>query len=243
MNVARQLRQRGAALRLLAPLIYVVACGCGESSAPEPVAAQPPAKVVFYTAPASSALMTAWADGLQPMVEVAAVPDPVGAVQTGAADAIRVATVADLECSECYRLDRTAGGWAIHGGAPLGIQYGATDLLEQLGFRFFHPWQTHMPARLEPFTAPRDLGRVFKPERALRGLHLHTLHPIEAFFDFWVPGDDAFEGARRTIPERSSSVNGLRVRTRIRERSGFSVGLTHVIDVLLGADTLSVRKW
>jgi ATP-dependent DNA helicase RecQ len=30
---------------------------------------------------------------------------------------------------------------------------------------------------------------------------------------------------------------------RIRERSGFSVGLTHVVDVLLGADTLRVRKW
>jgi hypothetical protein len=154
---------------------------------------------MFYAATPEASVMTAWADGLQPMVDVATVQDPVGAVRTGAADAIRVAIVADLECRECYRVDRTAGGWAVHGGAPLGVQYGATDVLEQLGFRFFHPWETHVPAQLAALDAPRDAGKLFTPERSLRGLHLHTIHPIEAHFDFWATGDEAFEGARRTI--------------------------------------------
>jgi hypothetical protein len=191
-------------LRVLASLLCVAACSCGESSSTQPastqpVSTQPVSRVVFYTAPASYSAMAAWAEGMQPLVEVAAVPDPVAAVQTGAAEAISVAIVADLECGECYRLDRTPGGWSVHGGAPLGIQYGATQLLEDLGFRFFHPRETHVPARLGPLDAPSNLGQLVTPERSLRGLQLHTLHPIEPFFDFWVPGDDAFDGARRTI--------------------------------------------
>jgi len=201
MGSARSPRATGGFLVALAGLLFATAYGCGESTVSQPAATQPVAvsSVAFYVDPTTSSFMTAWADGLQPVVSVAAVSDPVAAVRTGAVDAISVAVVPDLACGECYRLDRTPGGWAIHGGAPLGVQYGATDLLEQLGFRFFHPRETHVPAELERLDAPKGLGKLMTPERALRGLHLHTLHPIEAFFDFWVPGDEAFEGARRTI--------------------------------------------
>jgi len=200
MHTARRQRRIGRCLALAA-LLGGSVYGCGESTVSQP-AAVPPAvvtSVAFYVDPAVAALMTEWANGLQPMVTVAAAPDPVAAVRTGAADALSVAIVPDLECGECYRLERTAGGWVVHGGAPLGVQYGATDVLEQLGCRFFHPWETHVPAQLVALDAPRDVGKLFTPERALRGLHLHTLHPIESFFNFWVPGDAGFEGARRTI--------------------------------------------
>ena len=32
-----------------------------------------------------------------------------------------------------------------------------------------------------------------------RGLHLHTLHPIETLYDFWIPGPENLDGAKRAI--------------------------------------------
>ena len=192
----------GCPFPALVLVLLGAASGCGTSSVPaepETPAGQPASRIVFYAPPAYAPLLSEWADGLQPLVEVAAVADPLTAAQAGPADAIRTAVIADLDCNDCYRMERIGGAWAVHGSAPLGIQYGATHWLETLGFRFFHPWRTHRPAELRTPSAPKDLGKLFTPQRTLRGVQLHTLHPIEALFDFWVPGEASFEGARRTI--------------------------------------------
>jgi hypothetical protein len=56
-----------------------------------------------------------------------------------------------------------------------------------------------VPARPELPEAHADYGQRFAPEQAVRGLHLHTLHPIEAYFAFWEPGERQLDDARRVL--------------------------------------------
>jgi hypothetical protein len=99
-----------------------------------------------------------------------------------------------------YALDQGRGRVTVHAGDALGLQYGLTAVLEAAGYGFFHPSATHRPEAL-----PDDVGGLaldagpVAPETARRGLHLHTLHPIEAYYDFWEPGEEQAERARRTL--------------------------------------------
>ena len=117
----------------------------------------------------------------------------------GGRSGLRVAWIADPACTECFELQRSGDQVVVKGGSPLGLQYGLYALFEELGFRFHHPWRTHEPATVKlPASSPGfDVPQAPQIER--RGLHLHTLHPIEAMFDFLVPGQRHLEGARRTI--------------------------------------------
>lgn len=72
-------------------------------------------------------------------------------------------------------------------GATLGNGFGAYALLEHLGFEFLHPLAPRAPGSLRPvesFTVEE------KPALALRGIHLHTMHPIELthVLNGWGPG-------------------------------------------------------
>ncbi len=112
---------------------------------------------------------------------------------------VTVAVVERTDCTECYRIDRDGGRFIISGGLPLGVQYGVAHLLELHGYRFHHPWKTFVPTTFSDVDASA-LGKDHAPEvDRRRGLHLHTLHPIEALYDFWVPSAKNLEGARRTI--------------------------------------------
>ncbi len=127
--------------------------------------------------------------------------DPEAAVDDG--NGVRIAIAPRLACDGCdegsYQIDGGAGRFLVRGAGALGVQYGLTEVLEAFHFRFFHPRRTHVPTALpEPLAIP-GLGQTQTPEIALRGLHLHTLHPIEGYFDFWEPGEAQLEGARRTI--------------------------------------------
>ncbi len=110
-----------------------------------------------------------------------------------------IALVTRDDCTQCYSLNGTDHQITVKGGFPLGIQYGLAHALELFGYGFFHPWQPHVP------TTPRAadttaLGKEYAPEVDLRrGLHLHTLHPTEAYYDFWELTDDDTQGALRTI--------------------------------------------
>ena len=112
----------------------------------------------------------------------------------------RAAVVVDLDCGDCFRIDPSAANaFVVHGGSLLGAQYGLAQLLEVAGFRFYHPRASRVPAKIAfPATAP-EYGTTFTPAKQLRGLHLHTLHPIESYFDFWVPSADHLDGARHVI--------------------------------------------
>jgi hypothetical protein len=123
----------------------------------------------------------------------------------GASADIVIDVVADLtDCGECYRIDHDAATpnvLVVHGGEALGVQYGVAHALELLGFRFFHPWATHVPppAAVAVPSASPDYARAFEPERATRGLHLHTIHPIEAYYAFWEPGQQQLDDAARIL--------------------------------------------
>lgn len=112
---------------------------------------------------------------------------------------VTVAVVERSDCTDCYRIDKDGSRFVISGGVPLGVQYGVAHLLELHGYRFHHPWKTSVPPTFLDVDATA-LGTEHAPEvDKRRGLHLHTLHPIEALYDFWVPSPKNLEGARRTI--------------------------------------------
>lgn len=91
----------------------------------------------------------------------------------------------DGEGEGCYTIE---GGdrWIVHGGDLLGAQYGLAAILEGFGFRFLHPTDTFAPAELGDGVT---VGESACPAMARRGLHLHTLHPIEALAAFWSDDD------------------------------------------------------
>lgn len=57
-----------------------------------------------------------------------------------------------------------------------GVSFGAYEVLQQVGFRFFHPFSPLAPQSL---SRPTDLAVNEKPRWPTRGLHWHTMHPIE----------------------------------------------------------------
>src|SRR5205823_1698469 len=125
-------------------------------------------------------------DDAREAVRAFAEPIPSLIVERSGSDGV-VVTI-DLDCGDCYQVEVLDSRRArVHGGRLLGVQYGLAQLLEDAGFRFLHPRRTHQPAELK-LPAPRS-GNILVPEKTLRGLHLHTLHPIEAYFDFWENGD------------------------------------------------------
>jgi hypothetical protein len=94
----------------------------------------------------------------------------------------------------CFRITRRERDEVRIEGDLLGIQYGFSQVLEDLGYRFVHPFYTHIPKTLD-LSQVRD--RELCPLIPVRGLHLHTLHPIEALFDLWLGTDT--ERAEATI--------------------------------------------
>lgn len=114
-------------------------------------------------------------------------------------EGVVVAVSSSTACGECYRLEGSGTLIQVRGGGALGRQYGLWHALEALGYRFPHPRYTKIPG---DFTAApaSALGRDYAPEvKKRRGLHLHTLHPIEGLYDFWLPGPENLEGGKRTI--------------------------------------------
>ncbi|MEZ4401831.1 MAG: hypothetical protein R3B06_17515 [Kofleriaceae bacterium] len=113
----------------------------------------------------------------------------------------RVEVVTDLgSCSECYRIDPVANdprAWVVHASDRLGAQYGVAEAFELLGYRFRHPFDTYVPARPSPSAdGLARLGTLHTPAMAVRGLHLHTLHPTEALYALWEPDDDGARARR-----------------------------------------------
>jgi hypothetical protein len=131
------------------------------------------------------------------LVVVKASVDPAG--ELAHADGPSVALTIDRDCGDCFTLEAVAPErYRVHGGNLLGVQYGLAQLLEEASYRFYHPRQSLAP---QTIVLPQSSFRFgsFAPAMALRGLHLHTLHPIEAHFDFWQPSPEHLDGAKRVI--------------------------------------------
>lgn len=112
---------------------------------------------------------------------------------------LALAIEVDSSCTECYRFEGTPTRLVLVAGAPLGVQYGVAHWLEALGYRFNHPFRTYVPKSLPAAPQGELAGKSFAPEMKRRGLHLHTLHPIEGLYDFWVPSEPHLDGARKTL--------------------------------------------
>ncbi len=121
-----------------------------------------------------------------------------GAEVHDADDAFRLDVVVDAAVpAEGYRLEASGGdAIAIRASDLLGAQYGTAAALEALGFRFRHPFDTFVPDL--PVLGELD-GAVHQPEVRVRGLQLHTLHPIEGYFAFWEPSAGSRDDAQRII--------------------------------------------
>lgn len=85
----------------------------------------------------------------------------------------------------------------VHAHDVLGAQYGVADALEDMGFRFRHPFDTYTPQA--PYPIEYDWLYVHKPQIRVRGLHIHTLHPIEGYFALWEPSAGSTNDAHRII--------------------------------------------
>jgi len=132
------------------------------------------------------------------LVHVTASADPAGALAQTSGP--RAALVVDLDCGDCYTIAPSGpNAFVVHGGSLLGAQYGLAQLLEVAGFRFYHPRQSLVPDHVALPASSPEYGVTVTAAKKLRGLHLHTLHPIEAHFDFTVPSPEHLDGARRTI--------------------------------------------
>ena len=154
-------------------LVVTALAACGEESTP-----------ITIVAPAELA------DAMHEFVELTPYD---GLAVADSPRGLTIELVVDLTCRECYRIDETAPDhWTVHTGDVLGAQYGAAHALENLGFRFRHPFDPYIPA--EPKFAPEaaaSLGVLHEPHvPGQRGLQLHTLHPIEAYFSIWESGSE-----------------------------------------------------
>jgi hypothetical protein len=100
--------------------------------------------------------------------------------------------------AESYRIEAGAKGqWTVHAHDVLGAQYGVSGALENLGFRWRHPFEPYVPAA--PADRGQELGLVHSPQVRVRGLHVHTLHPIEGYFALWEPSAGSTNDAHRII--------------------------------------------
>ena len=188
-------------LGVLARAIGMVACfvGCGlhDSGKREPAELE-----ILVTEGDASGIrdFVAFMDDVR--VGVRVVEDPAAEAASAGPAGVppSIAVVSDLACVECFELARaTDGGVIVRGDAPLGIHYGLAHVLEAMGYRFFHPWRIHRPDAIALPDLGADAGRRFEPDMARRGIHLHTLHPIEGLFDVWEPGDANLEGSKRIV--------------------------------------------
>ena len=168
-------------LPLLISTCAIVATGCRRG--------EPGTLTVYATAEHAPTLAAFLATIGDDRLSVEEAEDPVkiaGKRRKGLA----VAGVVDLDCGECFQLDGAEDSYTVSAGSRLGLEYGLSALLEALNYRFPHPYGSVLPDSLGS-PDPDALGLLQSPQMRRRGLHLHTLHPIEGLDAFWIADDTA----------------------------------------------------
>ena len=196
-NVARRRWRR---TRLLAAALMATSLvACAEAEEPPPQAAPTALRLV---APADAA---AW---LTPFIahladtRVAAASDAPSATtwpQAAGQGELAISLVADTSCAECFTIEHKGRAALVRSGGALGAQYGLAVAMEALGYRFAHPRHTKRPAALPASFEGVPSGPQAPAVAKRRGLHLHTLHPLESLYDFWLPGPEHLQGALAVI--------------------------------------------
>ncbi|MBX3227029.1 MAG: hypothetical protein KIT84_41280 [Labilithrix sp.] len=82
-----------------------------------------------------------------------------------------------------------------------GTLYGAYAALEAIGFGFLHPLAPTKPARFE--VPARSITKTESPRWHVRGIHLHTMHPLELtnFLNGWGTTPEDRAGWEAQLPE------------------------------------------
>lgn len=156
----------------LAAFALFAACAAEESATP----ALPPLVLEMQGADDLAARATAF------VLDDLARSDADGRLREAGDDAlvIELATVAAAAVTaEGYRLTSSADGAVrVEASDLLGLQYGAWDALERAGVVWVHPLEAAWPTGwCRPCVADLDIAAV--PGYAMRGTHMHTMHPIE----------------------------------------------------------------
>ncbi len=131
----------------------------------------------------------------------------IGAITGGEVpDAVVVTLEVDPAlCGECFRVAApSATRRTLQAGGVLGAHYALAESLERLGWAFPHPLNpvVRTAYRLDVLEADATaLSTPFlgTPHIPRRGLHLHTLHPIESLDAFWLPGAQNLRRARQML--------------------------------------------
>lgn len=95
-----------------------------------------------------------------------------------------------------------ADGMKRGGVANVGMGYGAYALLEELGFGFLHPLEPTPPLALPG--EPPSIDHATEPRWPVRGIQLHTMHPLELtdLLQGWGPeGPEDKEGWEQMLDE------------------------------------------
>lgn len=134
-------------------------------------------------------------------------PAAVSAAPDAADVVLRVSTSTEVgakvgaRAGDAYVLSRADEGrptLVAWGRDEANASYAAYAMLEELGARFFHPMQDHVPrlgaARLPPAL---DVHRATTFTR--RGIQVHSLHPIEYTATFFEPSAAHADEARRLV--------------------------------------------
>ena len=163
-------------MRAVSLLVFLLACG---DNVPTSITIQAP---------------PTWESTLKEFVALT----PTG-VELGEGGAFPITLVEDASLPlEGYRVARVGELIEVRASDALGAQYGAAHALEALGFRFRHPFDTHVPGTPELDAAMLD-GVVHEPEIRVRGFQVHTLHPIESYYAFWEPSPGSTNDAHRIL--------------------------------------------
>lgn len=156
--------------------------------------------VVVHVQPEDEAVFAPFVDLIQDdRVSLAASRSPTTDAEEGAKDQIHIVAARADTCTDCYWMVPDAHGRVVvFGDAPLGLQYGVAHALETLDYRFHHPFDPVRPGDLAWDAGAFETG-LQSPELETRGLHLHTLHPIEGLVGVWTPHEDGTARAEAII--------------------------------------------
>lgn len=100
---------------------------------------------------------------------------------------------------EAYTLRADARGLVVEGATLRARLYGTAAALEEAGWRFPHPARSILPRTVQLPTRVASPGEPQAPQMDRRGLHMHTLHPIEGLIDFWMPEHGGADRAKAVI--------------------------------------------
>lgn len=179
-----------------------------------------------------------------PIAEMVALAPTARSLHVGESDGIQITVVQNGAIpAEGYRVDKVDDGhYSVNARDVLGAQYGVAAALENLGYSWRHPFDPEVP------TAPKDQGLsgvTHQPELRVRGMHFHTLHPIEGHFAFWEPSAQSTREAHQiidwVIKNRGNYVQWAALRNILQDQANYDAWLPFTQEIIKYAHDRGIR--